>query len=85
MYSGASLLFAELCRNKDLTAKIVGELGEEGVLLVYLYDKSDSLGEPINTHMVSKGHAWLSTLRETVEKADPVEFEHNQEDLGKSV
>ena len=74
-----------MCTGKELTAKIVGELGDEVMLLVYLYDKSDNSGESINAHMVAKGHAWLSTLNETVENADPVAFEHNQEELGKQL
>ena len=73
---------AEMCMGKELAAKVVGELGEESVLLVYLYDKSEISGESINTQLVAKGHAWLSTLRDTVEKSDPTALEQNQEELG---
>ena len=71
-----------MCVGKELAAKVVGELGEEGVLLIYLYDKSDISGESINTQLVAKGYAWLSTLRDAVENSDPAALEQNQEELG---
>ena len=73
---------AEMCVGKELAAKVVGELGEESKMLVYLYDKSDISGESINTQLVAKGHAWLSTLRDAVERSDPTELEQNQDELG---
>ncbi len=67
---------------KDLRARIVGELGEEGVLLVYLYDEADASDVSVNSRLVSRGHAWLTTLRDTVEAADPGAFESDQQQLG---
>ncbi len=69
-----------MCSGSELTARIVGEL--DGVQLVYLYNDSDDSGETINTHLVSKGFAWLSTLRENLETVDPEALQRNQDELG---
>lgn len=50
---------------------------------MYLYDVHDTTAESINYYMVSQGHAWLSTLNESLENTKSTEFENQQENLGK--
>lgn len=52
------------------------------MLLVYLYGNSDDSGESVNTLMVKKGYAWLTTLNEAVENSDPEALELIQEERG---